>query len=146
MRARFIAMRIFVATSYSSQVNYDTGEVYPEYKEWLESNLCRLEKFGHTVFCALRADEYRINSASPAEAFSLDEAKIKWSEGMFAIVTNKPSEGTQTEMGMAIGYKKQLVIAHLAEHALGYFNSAIVLAGQAQEAILPIESDPFLRH
>jgi len=36
------------------------------------------------------------------------------------------------------------VIAHLAEHGLAYFNQAIVLAGQASETILPIESDPFL--
>ena len=137
-------MKIFVAASYSSQVNYETGEVFPEYKEWLEDNLEQLEKFGHAVFCALRADEYKINDANPAEAFSLDEAEIEKADAMLAFVTDKVSAGVQTEIGMAIAQKKPVVIAHLAEHGLTYFNQAIVLAGQADEAILPIESDPFL--
>jgi nucleoside 2-deoxyribosyltransferase len=137
-------MKIFVAASYSSQVNYDTGEVFPEYKEWLEGNLEQLEKFGHAVFCALRADEYKINDANPADAFSLDEAEIEDADAMLAFVTDKVSAGVQTEIGMAIAQKKLVVIAHLAEHGLTYFNKAIVLAGQADEAILPLESDPFL--
>lgn len=137
-------MRIFVAASYSSKVNYETGEVFPEYKEWLESNLDQLEKFGHAVFCALRADEYKINDANPAEAFSLDEAEIEKADAMLALVTDKVSAGVQTEIGMAIAQKKPVVIAHLAEHGLAYFNQAIILAGQADEVILPIDSDPFL--
>jgi len=137
-------MKIFVATSYSSQVNYETGEVFPEYKEWLEDNLTLLEKLGHTVFCALRADEYKINDADPAEAFSLDEAEIEKADALIAFVTDKVSAGVQTEVGMAIAQKKLVVIAHLAEHALAYFNQAIVSAGQANEAVLPIESDPFI--
>lgn len=139
-----VSMKIFVAASYSSQVNYDTGEVYPEYKEWLEGNLELLEGLGHTVFCALRADGYKINDTDPAEAFSLDEAEIENADAMLAFVTNKSSDGVQTEIGMAIAKKKLVVIAHLGEHALGYFNKAIILAGQAREQILPITSDPFV--
>ena len=47
----------------SSQVNYETGEVFPEYQAWLEGNLDLLENLGHTVFCALRADQYKINDS-----------------------------------------------------------------------------------
>lgn len=138
-------MKVFAAASYSSQVNYDTGEVFPEYKEWLEGQLELLEKLGHTVFCALRADEYKINDADPAEAYSLDEAEIEAADAMIAFVTDKISAGVQTEIGMAIAQRKQVVIAHLGEHTLGYFNQAIILAGQAKEQILPITSDPFLQ-
>lgn len=137
-------MKVFAAASYSSQVNYDTREVFPEYKEWPESQLGLIEKLGHTVFCALRADGYRINGANPAEAFSLDETMIEADDAMIAFVTNKPSEGVQTEIGMAIAKRKLVVIAHLGEHSLGYFNQAIILADQAKEQILPIISDPFL--
>lgn len=136
-------MRIFVAASYSSQVNYETGEVFPEYKEWLEANIELLEGLGHTVFCALRADDYKINDTDPAEAFSLDEAEIEKADGLIAFVTDTVSAGVQTEIGMAIAKKKRVVIAHLGEHAIGYFNQAIILAGQATEQILPISSDPF---
>lgn len=140
-------MKIFVAASYSSQVNYETGEVLPEYKEWLEGHLERIEKFGHAVFCALRADEYKINDGDPAEAFSLDEREIDGADALLAFVTDKVSAGVQTEIGMAIAKGKHVVIAHLGEHALGYFNQAIIMADQASELILPesgvIESDPF---
>lgn len=136
-------MRVFVAASYSSQVNYETGEVFPEYQAWLEGNLDKLEKLGHTVFCALRADQYKINDADPAEAFSLDEAEIDAANGMLAFVTDKVSAGVQTEIGIAIAKRKHVVIAHLEEHPLAYFNGAIVKAGQASELILPMASDPF---
>lgn len=138
-----VLMKIFVAASYSSQVNYETGEVFPEYKEWLEGNLERLEKFGHSVFCALRADQYKINDADPAEAFSLDEYEISRANAMLALVTDRVSAGVQTEIGIAIAKRKQVVIAHLEEHPLEYFNRAIIKAGQANELILPFESDPF---
>lgn len=135
-------MRVFVAASYSSQVNYETGEVFPEYREELESTLTRLEQYGHAVFCALRADNYKINDVDPAQAFSLDEAEIEKADALLALVTDKVSPGVQTEIGLAIGKEKLVVIAHLAEHALVYFNGAIVAAGQAHESILPLEADP----
>ena len=136
-------MKLFVAASYSDYVNYDTGEVFPEYQEWLEGNLTQLEKFGHAVFCALRADGYKINDGNPAKAFSLDEAEIKAADGMVAFIAEKPSEGVQTEIGMAIGRGIPVALAHSAAVNLKYFNQAIVLAGQAKEIILPLESDPF---
>ena len=136
-------MKIFVAASYSSRVNYETRQVFPEYRDWLENNLQILEKLGHTVFCALRADQYKINDANPAEAFSLDEAEIEAADGILAFVADKVSAGVQTEIGMAIAKKKQVVIAHTTDQPLAYFNQAIVLAGQAKELVLPITSDPF---
>jgi nucleoside 2-deoxyribosyltransferase len=139
-----VLMKIFVAASYSSQVNYETGEVFPEYRAWLEDNLERLEKLGHTVFCALRSDQYKINDADPAEAFSLDEAEITAAEAMLAFVTDKVSAGVQTEIGMVIAQKKPVVLAHTEDTELTYFNRAIVLAGQASELIMPIVSDPFV--
>lgn len=136
-------MNIFVAASYSSEVNQETGEVNPEYQEWLENNLKLLEKFGHNVFCALKADQYKINNTEPAKAFRLDEGEIEKADGLLAFVANKPSHGVQTEIGIAIGSHKRIVIAHLAEHPLAYFNNAIILAGKASELILPFTFDPF---
>lgn len=136
-------MRIFVAAAYSAHVNYETREVNPEYKEWLEGNLTTLEGLGHTVFCALRTDGYKINDLNPAEAFSLDEAEIDGSDALLAFVVDSVSAGVQTEIGMALGKKIPVVIAHEADHDLAYFNAAIIGAGHATEIILPIRSDPF---
>jgi hypothetical protein len=131
-------MKLFVAASYSSQVNYATGEVFPEYKEWLENTLGVIEALGHTVFCALREDQYKINDSDPAAAFSLDLEHIEGSEGLLALLTDKPSAGVQTEVGVAVALKKRVWLAHLPEHPLAYFNEAMVRAGVVQEVELPL--------
>lgn len=136
-------MKIFVAASYSAHVNYETGEVSPEYKEWLEDNLTTIEGFGHEVFCALRADNYRINNADPAEAFQLDVNQIKTAVALIAFVDAKVSAGVQTEVGYALALGKKIILAHPPSTELSWFNQAIVKAGQATEVTLPLDSDPF---
>lgn len=138
-------MKLFVAASYSSKVDYSTGDVYPEYREWLEGILHQLESYGHEVLCALRDDNWRINDLDPAQAFKLDETKIANSDGMLALVSDTVSAGVQMEMGMALAQKKKLVIAHEKVDQLAYFNQAVVALGQASEVILPITSDPFAK-
>lgn len=136
-------MKIFVAAPYSAKVDYSTGDVYPEYRAWLEDILATLESYGHEVVCALRDDNWRINDLDPAQAFKLDEAKIANADGLFALVSDTVSAGVQMEMGMALAQKKAVVIAHDKVDQLAYFNQAVVALGQAREVILPIASDPF---
>jgi nucleoside 2-deoxyribosyltransferase len=136
-------MKLFIAASYSSKVDYSTGNVHPEYRIWLEDILTKLENYGHEVFCALRADNWRINDLDPAQAFKLDEAEISKAEGMFALVSNTPSAGVQMEIGMAIAQKKKVVIAHDKIDQLAYFNQAVISLNQASEILLPLNSDPF---
>lgn len=137
-------MNIFVAASYSSKVNYETGEVLPEYRDWLESVLNILEGFGHTVFCALRADKYKIDSGDPAGAYNLDIKHLRKSDALIALVDDKASTGVQTEIGYALALDKMVVFAHEANYELSWFNKAIVHAGQAIECELPLAVDPFI--
>lgn len=134
-------MKIFVAASYSSKVNYDTGEVFPEYKEWLEDILDILEKQGNEVFCALRADQYKINDTDPAEAFSLDMHHIQESDAILALLSDEVSAGVQTEIGAAISLKKRVILAHEPKDELAWFNAAMIKAGTAKELILPLNED-----
>lgn len=131
-------MKIFLAIAYSSQVNYETGEVFPEYKQEVENTIDTITAIGHEVFCALKADQYRINDSDPAAAFKLDEKKIKESDALLAVLASKTSEGVQTEIGMAIALGKTVILAHEADQKLGWFNQAIVKAGQGTEIELPI--------
>lgn len=137
-------MNIFVAAFYSAYVNYETGEVLPEYKEWLEDNLATIEGFGHEIFCALRADDYRINNSDPAEAFRLDIEQIEAADALIAFVDAKVSAGVQTEVGYALALEKKIILAHPPDTELSWFNQAIVEAGQATEVSLPLDSDPFM--
>jgi nucleoside 2-deoxyribosyltransferase len=132
-------MKIFVAASYSSQVNYDTGEVFPEYKTWLEAILVSLEKMCHEVFCALRADQYKINDADPADAFNLDMKHLRECDAILALLSDKVSAGVQTEIGVGVALGKITVIAHEERDALAYFNAAMVKAGVVRELTLPLD-------
>lgn len=132
-------MKVFVAASYSDQVNYDTGEVFPEYKAWLEDILQTIQNQGHTVFCALRADNYKINNDDPAAAFNLDFPHITESDVLLALLTDTISAGVQTEIGVALAQNKIVVLAHLPEQELAYFNMAIVRSGHARELALPLD-------
>lgn len=131
-------MRIFVAASYSSQVNYDTGEVFADYKNWLEDILATLEQAGHTVVCSLREDNYRINDADPAGAFKLDTESIKGCDVLLALLNDHVSAGVQTEIGYALALGKKVALAHSAEDKLAYINGAMVKASLAQEILLPL--------
>lgn len=134
-------MKIFVAASYSSQVNYETGEIFPDYKIWLEDTLGVVEALGHTVFCALREDQYKINNADPAAAFRLDIEHIEQSDALIALLSDKPSAGVQTEIGAAVALKKKVLLAHLPEHELSYFNAAMLKAGAVKKIQLPITEE-----
>ena len=131
-------MRIFVAASYSSKVNYDMGDVFPEYRKWLEALLNDLESYGYTVFCSLREDKYRINDADPAAAFKLDSAEIARCDAFLALLNAHVSAGVQTELGYALALKKKVLFAHAREDKLSYINNAIVRTGRASELILPL--------
>ena len=113
----------------------------PEYKAWLEDILSVVEELGHTVFCALRADQYRINNIDPAAAFRLDLERIEASDILLALMTDKPSAGVQTEIGVAVALKRRVILAHAPEHELGYFNRAMQQAGTIEVIGLPFDSD-----
>ncbi len=131
-------MKIFVAASYSSKVNYDTGEVYLEYKAWLEEILSQLESTGHVVVCSLREDNYHINDGDPAGAFRLDTESIRKSDALLALLDDHVSAGVQTEIGYALALNKKVILAHKPEDKLVYINAAMVKAGLAFELSLPL--------
>jgi len=133
-------MKIFVAASYSAHVNYETGNVHPEYKDWLETILCAAESLGHTVFCALSADGYKINGADPASAFRLDMRHIRESDALLALLGDI-SAGVQTEIGIALALGRTVFLAHAPDQPLAYFNAAIVQSGAGQEILLTEKID-----
>ncbi len=134
-------MKIFIASSYSSKVNFETGQVQPEYRQWLEGIIDLLENQGHEVFAAIRKDNYKINNQDPASACRLDIARIKESDVLLALLTSGVSGGVQTEVGIAVALGKKVILAHEPEQQLSYFNAAMVKAGVVKEAFLPLSQD-----
>lgn len=126
-----------MATSYSDKVDYSTGSVYEEYKNWLEEILGSLEEQGHEVFNAVRADNYKINNADPAGAFRLDIEKLEWCDVLLAVSSEKVSAGVQTEIGYAVAKGKKVIIAHGKSTKPAWFNSAMEKAGAVSFTSLP---------
>jgi len=133
-------MKFFVASSYSSQVDYETGQVFPEHREFIESQLAVLEQFGE-VFCAVRHDNYQINNAAPEEAFRLDLDQIKDSDVFIAFLSGRASVGVQTEIGIAVALGKRTLVANPPEGKREYFNIAMARAGVIDEISLPLSSE-----
>lgn len=136
----YYPMNIFVAASYSAQVDYATGKVFPAYRDWLEEQLTILERAGYQVFCALRADGYAINQDDPAAAFRLDMEELQACDALLAFLDDAVSAGVQTEIGIGVALGKRVILAHAPDKVLGYFNGAMVRAGMAQALSLPLTS------
>ena len=134
-------MHLFVAASYSSKVNYETGDVFPDYQEWLESVLSELESYGHSAYCSLREDHYRINDSDPAGAFKVDTAAIAQCEVFLALLDDHVSAGVQTEIGYALALRKKVVLAHARHDKLPYIDDAIIKMGIGRELVLPLTAE-----
>jgi nucleoside 2-deoxyribosyltransferase len=135
--------KVFVATSYSSQVDYQTGQVLPEYREFLERQFAVIESTGAKIFSAIRHDNYKINNASPEEAFRVDWQEIKKCDIFIAFLSDKVSAGVQTEIGMAVAMGKTVLLARPANVKLEYFNNALIRSGLAREISLPLDVSEF---
>ena len=123
-------------------VSNETGEVIASHKQKLISIISTLESLGHSVFCALMADGYKININKPAEAFSLDIGEIKKSDCLLAILEpNHVSAGVQTEIGVAIALGKKVLLAHQDDTPIGYFNNSMVASKQAVALSLPLSTE-----
>jgi nucleoside 2-deoxyribosyltransferase len=134
-------MKLFVAASYSTKVNLDTGKVFPEYKEWLEEQLNLLESFGYNVFCALRDDKYSINNDDPAKAVKSDMEQLKQADVLIALLDSKPSTGVQTEIGYALALGLKIILAHDEQTELTWFNQALIKGKLVEEIVLPFTKE-----
>ncbi|MCL2037584.1 nucleoside 2-deoxyribosyltransferase [Candidatus Saccharibacteria bacterium] len=133
-------MKIFVATSFSSQIDYSTGQVSSQFMDFLKSQLDVLDQFGET-FSAVRDDNHLLNQTTPEEAFRLDMDKIKEFDVLVAFLGEKVSAGVQTEIGIALAFDKKVLLATTDDVELGYFNKAILRAGAATKVALPLDTD-----
>lgn len=123
--------RLFLATSFSGHVNYETGVVNPDYRSKIESMLSSLRALGElTVFCAVEEEQWKIKADVPPEVgVKLDLEEIDKCDMFLAILPpDLISAGLQTEVGYAHAKAKQVVLAteNGSKLGLGYFNEGLV--------------------
>jgi nucleoside 2-deoxyribosyltransferase len=126
--------RMFLGTSFSGHVDYDTGRVHSEYREKVENILKALRDLGgYSVFCAVEHEGWVIADNIPPEVgVEVDLAEIDTSEIMLALLpTGIISGGLQYEIGYADAKGKKIVMATEVNSDLAYFNQGAANLGRA---------------
>lgn len=125
--------RLFLAVSFSGKVNYETGEVLPEHRAFVESVLESLRGIGQfTVFCAVEHEGWKIKNEPPEVGVKKDLTEIDASDVFVALVDESPSAGVQFETGYAVAKGKRTIIASDTATKLAYFNEGVTNLGLAE--------------
>jgi nucleoside 2-deoxyribosyltransferase len=127
-------MKIFLSVSYSSQIAAD-GAVHPEYRANLEAVMAPLEKAGHTVFCAPRADKWKINDLKPDEAFELDKKTVAETDVVVAFFGDSVSAGIHFELGLAYSQNKTIILAREKNVKLPYVDTGLLAQPNVHELV-----------
>ncbi len=127
-------MKVFLATSFSGKLDAITGEMVPEYREFIEQLLAGLRKVpGCEVFCASEDEGWRISEALPEIGVKGDLDELEQTDVLFALMHDKPSAGVQFELGYAVAKGKRVIVALAADEPLAYYNQGIVSMGLMTE-------------
>jgi len=122
---------LFLATSFSGQVDYETGQVKPEFRKSIEKILEALRNVGgFAVFCAVEHEGWIISDAPPEEGVKKDLQEIDKSDVFLALVHDAVSGGVQYEIGYADGTGKSVFIATPEDTNLIYFNQGAANLGR----------------
>jgi nucleoside 2-deoxyribosyltransferase len=128
--------KLFLATSFSGKVDYDTGLVLPNFKSEIENVLECLRNIGRfSVFCAIEHEGWRIGDEPPEAGVQKDIAEIDASDGVLALVHDAPSAGVQWETGYTRGTGKKLFLAAEPDHIPAYFNQGVINLGWAHRVV-----------
>jgi nucleoside 2-deoxyribosyltransferase len=131
-------MKIFIATSFSSKVDYSTGKVFPEYRAWLEGNILSLVKSaGYDYFCAVEEEGWKINDQDPGKAITEDFNNLRTCDALLVVLDEEVSPGLQIEIGIAYERGMPIIFAHQKDVKLKWTNQALIDAGHAKELLMP---------
>jgi nucleoside 2-deoxyribosyltransferase len=115
--------KLFVATSFSGHVDYETGQVEPEFRKETEEVLESLRSVGgFVVFCAVEHEGWVISNVPPEIGVEKDLREIDESDTFLAILQESISGGVQYELGYSDASGKKVFVATKPGIDLAYFN------------------------
>jgi hypothetical protein len=120
-------MKVFLGTTFTNKVLPD-GSVEPTFRAHIENAIQAIESRGHTVYCGIREDNWRLNDVEPGQAFLNDADAIKTSDLCVMLVPHNPiSAGLQFELGLAYGLEKNIIILWQADDLpIPYMNQGLL--------------------
>ena len=118
-------MKVFLATSISAKVD-SQGVVAPEFRAKIEAIIDRYEAAGREVFCAAKAEGWKISTISEAtKELQKDFENIKSADEFAALIDDTISGGTQMEIGYAEALGKRITLITEGKTTLGWTNKAL---------------------
>ncbi len=127
---------VFLGTSFSGHVNYETGEVNPDFRAKVELMLVALRSKDFDVFCAVEHEGWVISDIPPEVGVREDLARIDESDAMLAYLPpDILSEGLQFELGYALNSGKPTILATELGTKIGYFNQGVVNLGLVKHIV-----------
>lgn len=124
---------VFVSCSFSSKVNYETGEVDAGYREYIESILRRVRGLGLTAFCAIEYEKWKIGEEPPEVGVNVDLDNIEVSSKLLALIGTEKSDGRSDEAGYARGLNiPTFFMLEPGVESLSYWNQGLVNSGRVK--------------
>jgi nucleoside 2-deoxyribosyltransferase len=118
-------MKLFLSTSFSHKIDYDTGEVLPEFRREIEQMLAAVRAAGHEVFAAVEREGWKLSDEPPEACAEFDIKQLDEADALLAILHDRASAGVQWEMGYADGLGKKVYVVQEDEDSMEYWNRAL---------------------
>jgi nucleoside 2-deoxyribosyltransferase len=122
--------KLFLSTSFSSQVDLETGEVHADFRKKIQAIIDELAGAGFKVFCAVEHEGWVINNQAPEIGINKDLEQIDSSDVFVALLHDSISAGVQFETGYAVGKGKKVFVTTACDDKLAYFNQGAATAGK----------------
>lgn len=115
--------KAFLIAPYESWVNPQTGVMYPDKIQLIQTLIDYLENRGYEVLNSHRREEWGKKWMEPEESTPLNFQDTKDADVIVAIPGNPASGGTHWEMGLTAAFQKRMIL--LLERGKKYSNVII---------------------
>ncbi|HEX7963834.1 MAG TPA: nucleoside 2-deoxyribosyltransferase [Candidatus Saccharimonadales bacterium] len=121
---------LFLSTSFSGQVDAQTGQVLPEFRKSIQAILKSLrEQPDVEVFCAMEHEGWKTSDELADKGVRHDIEQVDAADVLVALMHDGISAGLQFELGYAIAKGKRVILAMRHDWKLPYFNQGLVSGG-----------------
>ncbi len=112
---------VFLAPGFSGHINYETGDIYPGYRDQLEDIIDALYDVGRfSVYCSVQENDWKASTNQDTDRIKADMNEIKLAPTFLYLPSkNGISETASAQTGIAIGMAKKVIVATRQDRALG---------------------------
>jgi hypothetical protein len=123
--------RVFLSTSYSTQINPKTGYISASFKDFIEQLTATLRDIdGIYVFCAVEDGDWVVSIEPPEVSIKKDLDEVRAADILVALIPPDVAlGGVHFEMGVAFALGKKVLVATEPDTDIKFFKQGLVNAG-----------------